>query len=104
MLPAVEMALLGLMVAFTANDINAVFSTLLVACVITRLGTKFDPPPFENETASPGDTSPISTAMAPALAARSILRLTLQDPRSMRAIFPLGLARYVSAGVAPAAG
>ncbi len=93
------MALLGLMVAFTADDVKALLMRLLVAWVITSVGTKSDPPPWEKVTASPGATKPIKTAMAPACAALSIFKLTLHDPRSISAIAPLGLARYGSAGL-----
>ena len=49
--------------------------------------------------ASPGATRPINTPVAPALAAASIFRLTPQAPRSIRAILPLGSAKYGSAGL-----
>ncbi len=60
--------------------------------VMTIDGTNVSPPPREKDTASPGATSPISTAVAPAFAARSTLRLTAQPPRSIRATLPLGSA------------
>src|SRR6266542_6303582 len=65
---------------------------------MTSEGTNVVPPPNAKLVASPGATRPMSTAMAPAEAARSTLRLTLQAPRSMSAILPVGLARYESAG------
>ena len=61
-------------------------------CWITRVGTNVSPPPKEKEIASPAATSPISTPTAPALAARSTLRLTLHAPRSIRATLPAGSA------------
>ena len=75
---------------------------LLRDCWMTMVGTKLSPPPFEKLTASPGATRPISTAVAPASAARSTLRLTEQSPRSMSATLPAGSARYGSSGL-PAA-
>src|SRR5580704_12085202 len=93
------MALLWLKVAFTTEDNNAFFRTLLVDCVTTSVGTKSEPPPLMKETASPGATKPIRTPTAPARAAASIFKLTLQAPRSIRAINPFGLARYGSAGL-----
>ena len=37
---------MGLIVAFTGDNIKAFLILLLVACVMTRDGTKFDPPAF----------------------------------------------------------
>ena len=64
------MALFGLIVPFTADVFNAVLTTLLVDCVTTSDGTKFEPPPLLKLTASPGATSPMSTPTAPALRGR----------------------------------
>jgi hypothetical protein len=64
-----------------------------VAWVMTSVGTNVSPPPNEKLIGSPGATSPIRTPIAPALAARSTLRLTAQAPRSMSATFPAGFAR-----------
>src|SRR6266704_5880130 len=71
---------------------------LEVLWVITRVGTNVSPPPKEKEIASPDATRPIRTPTAPALAARSTLRLTAHTPRSMRATLPAGLSRYGSPG------
>ena len=68
-------------------------------CWMTMVGTKLSPPPFEKLTASPGAMRPISTAVAPASAARSTFRLTEQSPRSMSATLPSGSARYGSSGL-----
>ena len=67
-------------------------------CWMTIVGTKVSPPPNEKLTGSPGATRPRRTAVAPALAARSTLRLNAQAPRSMRATLPAGFARYGSSG------
>src|SRR5438093_8302182 len=69
-----------------------------VLWVMTRVGTNMVPPPKEKEIGSPAATSPIRTPTAPALAARSTLRLTLHAPRSMRATLPEGSAMYGSPG------
>src|SRR6266704_6872353 len=69
-----------------------------VLWVMTRVGTNVVPPPKEKEIASPPATRPIRTPTAPALAARSTLRLTLHAPRSVRATLPAGLSRYGSPG------
>src|SRR5262245_41599294 len=69
------------------------------ARVITSVSTKVSPPPKANEIGSPPVTNPMSTPIAPALAARSTFRLALHPPRSINAILPEGLARYVSAGL-----
>src|ERR1700722_6308544 len=99
MLVASEMALAGLSVPLTVADADAFLIVVLVFWVITSVGTKSEPPPLLKLTASPGATKPISTPTAPALAAASIFRLTEHEPRSMRAILPLGLTRYGSAGL-----
>ena len=66
---------------------------------MTIVGTNVSPPPLEKVTASPGATRPMSTAVAPAWAARSTFRLTEQAPRSMSATLPVGSARYGSSGL-----
>ena len=71
-------------------------------CWMTMVGTKLSPPPFEKLTASPGATRPMSTAVAPASAARSTFRLTEQSPRSMSATLPSGSDRYGSSGLVSA--
>src|ERR1700722_20288055 len=93
------MALLGLMVALTAEESEVFSMRFATAWVITSDGTKSVPPPLEKLTASPGATKPIRTAVAPARAARSIFKLTEHDPRSISAIAPLGMARYGSVGL-----
>src|SRR5438132_11853830 len=97
MLPTSGTAVLGPYVTLTpfASWLLIVFE---VDCVITSVGTKVSPPPYENEPGSPGATSPIRTPIAPAFAARSTLRLTAQVPRSIRAILPAGFERYGSPG------
>ena len=63
------------------------------AFVITSVSANVSPPPNANDIGSPAATNPINTPMAPALVARSTLRLTLQSPRSINAILPAGSAR-----------
>ena len=61
--------------------------------VMIIVGTNVSPPPLEKLTGAPGATSPMRTPTAPALAARSTLRLTEQPPRSMSATLPDGSLR-----------
>ena len=63
------------------------------ALVITNVSTKVSPPPKAKLIGSPAATNPMSTPMAPALAARSTLRLTAHVPRSIKATLPAGFAR-----------
>src|SRR5580698_4735591 len=100
MFPAVEIALLGLRVTLTGELPSAFLIRLAVLWVITSVGGKFEPPPTENVTASPGATNPTRTAIAPALATLSTFRLTAQVPRSTSATAPLGFASSVSPGQA----
>src|SRR5262245_50657310 len=85
-------AVAGEMVALTGAAILDLIK-FDVAWVITSDGTNIVPPPNENVMASPAATRPIRTPIAPAAAARSILRLIAQTPRSINAILPAGLAR-----------
>ena len=87
------------MVAFTPDAPRLPLIVLASFCVITSVGTKFDPPPLVKVIAWPGATKPIRTPIAPAEAAASIFRLTERAPRSINAILPLGSAKYGSAGL-----
>src|SRR5512147_85008 len=97
-LPTSGMAKAREMVTFTGAAMLAL-RALELARVMMRVGTKVVPPPKLKEIGSPAATSPMITAVAPAWAARSTLRLTEQAPRSMRATLPAGLARYGSSGL-----
>src|SRR5512143_3127730 len=99
MLPTSGMALAGEMVTLTGPVARAPLMRFESAWVMISVGTKVSPPLKLKEMGSPGATRPRITARAPALAARSTLRLTPQAPRSMRAILPAGSARYGSAGL-----
>src|SRR5262249_57027013 len=74
---------------------------LEVDSVITIEGTKWVPPPKLKVIASPAATSPMRTPVAPACAARSILRLMAHTPRSISAILPAGLVIYGSSTATP---
>ena len=81
-------------VACTAVPAESCALILLAsASVITSVSTNESPPPKLNEIGSPGATKPISTPIAPALAARSTFRLTGHPPRSINATLPAGSAR-----------
>src|SRR5256885_2116493 len=97
MLPTRGMAVEGDTVTTTGAEMLALIR-FDVLWVMTRVGTNVSPPPKEKEIASPDATRPIRTPTAPALAARSTLRLTAHTPRSMRATLPEGSAMYGSPG------
>ena len=98
MLPTSGVLNCGPTVTFTGAAMFALIR-FDVACVMISVGTNVSPPPNEKLTGSPGATRPIKTPIAPALAARSTLRLTEHPPRSISATFPAGEARYGSSGL-----